>query len=147
MDVADEIGVLKGRTLLAEASEMDLPGEGQGGRTRWEANRIGPAPVAASTSARQDIELSLAGACGVPGELVRPQPGADPSAAFRRFVASTVEPIAAVLSAELRRLGLESAIDFSPLRAADLQVRSRAYAALRKAEFPETDARRICGLV
>ena len=144
--VADEIGKLEGRTVLGEASEMDLPGEGQGGRTNWNPHRIGPAPEASTTSARQDIELSLAGSCGLPGELVRPQPGADPAAAFRRFVASTIEPVSALVSAELRRLGLASEIDFAPLRAADLQARTRSYKQLRESNFPESEARRICGL-
>ena len=145
--VATEIGSLKGRSILTEASEMDLPGEGQSARTQWRPNRIGPAPSTGTQAIRQDVELSIAGACGVPTELIRPAAGADPGQAFRRFVSSTIEPIAALLSAELRRLGLASEIDFGTLRAADLQVRSRAYAALRKTDFPEADARRLCGLV
>ena len=143
--VADEIGVLKGRAILAEATEMDLPGEGQGGRTSWKPNRIGPMPSEGTIAAREAVERSLLAAAGVSVELVQPSSGSDAREGWRRFLFGTVAPAAAVVSAELRRLGLDGEIGFETLRASDLASRSRAYKQLVEAKMPDADARRIAG--
>ena len=144
-ETANEIGQLKGRTILTEASELDLPGEGQQGRNNWKPNRIGPTPAAGTIQGREAVERSLLAACGVPTELVLSSSAGEGREAWRRFLWATIAPAAAVVSAELTRIGLDGAIDFSQLNASDLAGRARAFGQLRKAELPEAEARRICG--
>ena len=145
-DVVNEIAVLKGRTILGEASEMDVPGEGAGSRTNWKPNRIGPMPADGTIASREAVERSLLAAGGVPVELVQPHSGSDAREGWRWFLWSTIAPAAALVSAELRRIGLPDGIDFAALNASDLAGRARAYSQLRKAEMPEADARRLTGL-
>jgi len=143
--VINEIAALKGRVIAAEASEMDLPGEGAAARTSWKPNRIGPAPAEGTIASREAVERSILAAAGVPVELVQPSSGSDAREGWRRFLWSTVAPAASIVSAELRRLGLDSAISFDALNASDLAGRARAYSQLRKAEMDDSEARRIAG--
>ncbi|MCY4057581.1 MAG: hypothetical protein OXG44_06240 [Gammaproteobacteria bacterium] len=144
--VADEIGVLKGRSILAEATELDLPGEGRGGRTSWEPHRVGPEPVAATLTAREQTERSLMAAAGVPAELVSSSSAGEGREAWRRFLWATIAPVAQLVAAELRRLGLESEIAFDRLNASDLAGRARAFGQLVSNGVLEADARRLTGL-
>lgn len=143
---ADEIGALKGRAILTEQSELDLPGEGPGGRSTWKPNRVGPQPASSTQAIRQDVERSLLAAAGVPSELTQPTSGSDAREAWRRFLWSSIAPAAAVVSAELTRLGLPSEIDFAALNASDLAGRARAYGQLVTNGVDEADARRLTGL-
>lgn len=143
--VADEIGKLGGRAILAEATELDLPGEGQSGRTSWKPNRIGPDPAATTPHVREGVERSLLAAGGVPTELVLPSSAGEGREAWRRFLFATIAPAAGLVSAELRRLGLDPEIRFEELRASDLAGRARAYKQLREAGMEEAEARRVTG--
>ena len=145
-DVVNEIAVLKGRTILGEASEIDLPGEGQGSRTSWKPNRIGPMPADGTVASREAVERSLLAASGIPIELVQPSSGSDAREGWRRFLFGTISPAAAMLSAELRRIGQSDEIDFAELRASDLAGRSRAFKQMREAGLTESEARRLTGL-
>ena len=51
-----------------------------------------------------------------------------------------------LVSAELQRLGFDGALEFSELRASDVQSRARAYQSLTGAGMDDADARRIAGL-
>ena len=142
----DEIAVLKGRTILVPNSEMDLAGEGAQGRVPWKPMRIGPAPSDGTVKSREAVERSLLAASGVPVELVQPTSGSDAREGWRRFLFGTIAPAAAILAAELRRIGLDGEIDFAELRASDLAGRSRAYKQLTEAAMAPAEARRLTGL-
>ena len=145
--VVDEIANLRGRLIAAEASELDLAGEGASGRTSWKPNRVGPQPAAATPTARQDVERSLLAAAGIPVELVQPSSGSDAREGWRRFLHATIAPAAALVSAELRRLGLESEIAFDALRASDIAGRARAFQSLVGGGMPVDRAAALSGLV
>ena len=127
------------------ASELDLAGEGQSGRTQWKPNRIGPAPSAGTIAAREGVERSLFSAAGVPVELVQSVSGSDAREGWRRFLWSTIAPAAGLVSDELKRLGLDSEIRFDSLNASDLAGRARAYGILVSNGMPDDEARRIAG--
>ena len=143
--VIDEIAQLKGRLIGAEASEMDLPGEGHGGRTSWKPNRVGPMPADSTVASREAVERSLLAAAGVPVELVQPSSGSDAREGWRRFLWATIAPAAGLVSAELRRLGRDDAITFDGLNASDLAGRARAFKQLTEAGMDATEARRVAG--
>lgn len=56
---------------------------------------------------------------------------------------ATIAHAIVLVSAELRRLGLDADIDLSGLNARDLAGRARAYGQLRKAGMTDSEARRI----
>ena len=145
-EVATLIGTRDGKPVLVEATELDLPGEGQGGRTTWKPQRIGPAPSEATITAREATERSILAAAGIPIELVQPSSGSDAREGWRRFLFGTIAPAAAILSSELRRLGQPDRIDFSELRASDLAGRARAYKQLTEAGVARADVARLTGL-
>ena len=143
--VIDEVAVLRGRAIGAEASEVGLAGRGPSRAYDVETQPRRPATVAdvRHRPARRGAVAVRRGRCSV--ELVTPGAGADTREAWRRFLHATVAPIAATVSAELARLGLDSKIDYSGLNASDLAGRSRAYKQLIEAGVKEDEARRICG--
>lgn len=143
--VIDAIAQLKGSAIAAEQSEMDLPGEGAAGRTSWKDNRIGPQPAQATVLGRESVEKSLLAAAGVPTSLLDTKAGVDVRESWRQFVFASVAPVAKLVSAELRRLGLASEISFSELRASDLAGRARAYKQLTEAGMDRSRASEVCG--
>ena len=142
-DVANGIAVLRGRTLLTEASEMDLAGEGASSRNPWKPQRVGPEPTQGSALARDAVERSILAAGGIPPGLVFG--GTDFRASWGAFLAGTVAPSAGLVSAELSRLGLDSVISFRGLNQSDLQARSRSYKQLRDGGMDDAKAASICG--
>ncbi len=145
-DLAADVRNLKGRAVLGETMSGGW-GEGRGAApTRdWQAQRLGPQFTPDEVQVRTDVERSVLAAAGVPIGLVTPTSGADAREDWRRFLASTIGPVAAVVTAELERVGLDGTLDFAALQASDLGGRARAYGQLRKAEMDEGDAKRICG--
>ena len=75
----------KVRVCLTEASEMDLRGESQNGRTQWKPNRVGPMPSEGTIASREAVERSLLAAGGVSVELVQPWNGSDAREGWRRL--------------------------------------------------------------
>ena len=96
---------------------------------------------------RTQLEASVAAAAGItPALLSADSAEAAGREAWRTFVAGSVAPVAASLAPEIAaKLGGTGAIGFEGLRAADIQGRARSYAALRKGEMSDKDARTICG--
>ena len=124
---------------------MDLAGEGAQAKVPWKPIRVGPAPADGTIKGREAIERSLLAAGGVPVELVQPSSGSDAREGWRRFLHGTIAPAAALVSAELRRIGQPDEIDFADLRASDLAGRARAYKQLTEAGMTPADARRLTG--
>ena len=146
-DVAATIGGLRGRVLLTEQSEGDLIGEGAGARNAWTPQRLGPNPDAETISARTAVEKSIYAASGIPPELMAGSTSETATReAYRRFVHSTIAPVGRLVSEELRRLGMDSTLDFEELRAAALQARTRGVGQLVTAGVEVERALEICGL-
>ena len=103
-------------------------------------------PPASVPTVRSDVERSLLAAAGVPVELVSTAQGTAGREAWRRFLHGTIAPLGMLVSAELQRLGFDGALEFSELRASDVQGRARAYHSLVGAGMNDADARRIAGL-
>ena len=146
-NLKDALLKLQGKALLVEQSELGLAGEGQQARVRWMPKRIGPEPNEATLTARDGLERSLLQAAGIPPGLVSPSATANASReALRQFLWLTINPIVALISEELERLGLDPKIDLSQLNASDLAGRARAFKQLTEAGLDAEDARRLAGL-
>ena len=141
--VASAIGAAAGDVLLGESASTGLAGDPS--RNDWNPHRFGPAPSQGTTVSRDSLERAIWAACGVPVELLRPSSGVDAREAWRRFLFSTVAPIGEIISAELKRLGLASELDWTELRASDLQSRARSYKQLTDSGVAAARAEQLCG--
>ena len=134
------------RRLLSESTASGW-GEGRASAPGgdWRPQRFGPVPSQYSVSARLDLERSILAACGVPVSLVIPPAGADAREGWRRFLHGTLGPIAALVGAELERVGPSGRLDFRALMASDLQGRARTFRQLRDGGMGESGAGAVCG--
>ena len=142
-EVASAIGGAKGDVLLGDSAATGLAGDAQ--KNDWNPHRFGPSPSQTTVLTRDALERSIWAASGVPVELLRPSSGVDAREAWRRFLFAVVAPIGAIVSAELRRLGLASELDWAALRASDLASRSRSYKQLTEAGVAAARAEELCG--
>ena len=114
-----------------------------------QATRTRPDPSQALDEARRTSCMEIAAACGVPPVLL--QAGGDGNSAreaYRRLTRSTVEPLGRLLAHEASiKLGSHVDLDFSPLRASDVAMNARAFAALVTNGVPQAEALEISGLM
>ena len=143
-----DLAGLKGRLAFVETTAAGL-GEGRDAAPRrdWEAQRIGadfPAPLVDALTASG---RSVLAACGVPVELLERGDGTSSREAWRRFLWSTIQPLANCATRELRR-GLESdeiSLTFEELRASDLAGRARAFSQITDGKLPAEKAAELVG--
>ena len=98
---------------------------------------------------RRDLQLAVLGSMGVPPELLTlATGGAQVRESFRRFVRSTIEPMAELAAEELSaKLAVpDLRLDATHLHGADTSALSRAAKALVEAGMPLADALETVGL-
>ena len=112
-----------------------------------QAQRLGPEPPDSFPLLRDRLENSLLALHGIPPALVAPRgTGTAMREAFRQTLHILLKPLGALLVEELKaKLDPDASLDFSMLRAGDIQGSARAYASLVKAEMKPADAARIVG--
>ena len=144
---ASDIRGLKGKIGLVESgtwggSQDDRP------REDFEAKRVGANPPPVLVTLRADAQASMFAAAGTP-VLTSYQDGTAMRESMRRFLHSTIQPVADVALVELR-LKLESpdlALDFSRLFASDLSGRARAFGSLVQGGMSLADAAQVTGVL
>ena len=117
-------------------------------RQDWKGIRAGADPPQSLIGLREQVELSIFGACGIPAALaVGRNDGTLARESWRRFVVGAVEPMANELAGVLSE-ALETPVSFNfrSLWAHDLVGRVTAYDKLTKAGMPPAQARIISGL-
>ena len=112
-----------------------------------QAQRLGPEPPDSFPLIRDRLENSLLALHGIPPALVAPRAtGTGQRESFRQILHGLLKPLGALLVEELKaKLDPDASLDFSMLRAGDIQGSARAYASLVKAEMKPADAARIVG--
>ena len=144
-----DIGGLSGKTALVETTAAGY-GEGMGAAPRrdWMTSRIGANPPISLVTLRQDEERCALAACGFPPGLLDATSETASREAYRRWLYSSVEPVATQVGEELAlKLEVERVEwNFDRLRAADVTGRARAFKALREAGVTEDEAKRVSGI-
>ena len=114
-----------------------------------QATRTRPDPSQGLDEARRTSCMEIAAACGVPPVLL--QAGGDGNSAreaYRRLTRATIEPLGRLLAHEAAlKLGAPIKLDFSALRASDVAMNARAFAALVTNGVPQAEALEISGLM
>ena len=139
---------LNGGTALVESTSG---GWGEGRQNAplqdYTQKRIGANPPDSLVSLYTKSQLSIVAAAGVPVELLQ---GSNQNAAregFRRFLHSTVQPLARLVEPELSKLvGSNVTLDFSGLMASDIQGRARAFGSLVQGGMEIEPAMKLTGL-
>lgn len=114
----------------------------------WHLARLGANPPESLRALRTDVGRAVAGACGIPADLI--EAGSDAAGqreAYRRWLWSSVVPVGRLVAEELSsKLEADVSFTFDSLGAGDVQGRTRAYKQLVEAGMPPADAARIAGL-
>ena len=117
-----DIDKLAGRTVLVESTAAGY-GDGEAApKMDWLSRRIGAAPPESMIGLRKDVQASILAACGCPGSLLERADGTLAREEMRRFLHSTISPVARVVASELE-VKLDTpglSFDFSALFASDL---------------------------
>ena len=149
-ELAGDIRALKGKLGLVETGLSAYQGSADrvANRDDFEPKRIGADPPAGLVSLREDVQASLFGAGGTP-ILTSTTDGTAMREMLRRFLHSTISPVADVALVELRRK-LDSPdlrLDFKRLYASDLAGRARAFGQLVTGGMEMAEAAKITGVL
>ena len=148
-DPLADLRTARGRALLLETVAAGW-GEGRGAAPLrdWRPERLGPMPPAAMEAIMGRGFLEVLAACGVPPGLFIDADGTAQRESYRRFFSLTVEPLAAMLAAELSgKLEAEIGLGFSGRFAADLSGRARAFQSMVGAGMDPAKAAGLAGLM
>ena len=98
-----DIRNLKGSVALVEKlADWATGGAMQGSSSEWQPRRIGAAPPPGVVEVSRQATLEVLGACGVPPSLfLSSADGTAQRESFRRFLHTTLQPLARVVQAEL----------------------------------------------
>lgn len=145
-----DLAAARGRTLVMERSSdwSEQSPQGSAG-SRFEHLRFG-FPLDVIDPLRTATAQDILSACGCPPSLfISGGDGTGAREAFRRFLHSSLKPLARLMEGELR-LKLDAprlTLDLSEINASDISGKARAYSALIKAGMTPADAARNTGLV
>ena len=146
-----DIGGAKGAAILVESTTggWDEGRQQAGTRHDWRAERLGPVIPEGLRSLWTDVQNAVASAAGIPASLAgRDADGTQLREDYRRFIMSSVEPVAAVI-AEVASEALETEVkfDFRDLWGHDLAGRASAFQKLVAGGVPVEKAVAVVGLL
>ena len=141
---------LRGRIALPE-TQAGGGGQGAGAAPHrdWRPERLGASPPEPLVALRSDVGAAVAAACGIGPSLIQAAAdGTGQRESYRRFLFSTLLPIARIIEGELRDKLDEPdlTLTFDELRAADLTGRARAYRSMVGKEAADIDPARAAAL-
>ena len=148
-ELKSDLRTARGRALLLETAAAGW-GEGRASAPQrdWRPERLGPAPPDAMEKIRDGAFLHVLAACGAPASLFSTDDGTAQREAFRRYLTTTVQPLARLLEHELSsKLEGEVKLDFSALYAHDLAGRATAFSKLIAGGLPVNEALVTSGLM
>ena len=144
-----DIDKLSGRTVLVESTAGGYGDKESAPKTDFMASRIGADPPESMIGLRKDVQASILAAAGCPGSLIERSDGTLAREEMRRFLHSTISPIARVIAGELAdKLDTPGlALDFSALFASDLSGRARAFQSMVGGGMDVGKAAALAGLM
>ncbi len=145
-----DIAAARGGALLVETTSSGW-GDGQSAAPHrdWHARRLGPDPAGGLNTARRESMAGILAACGVPPDLMDPDSsGTAQREAYRRWFASTAQPIARIVEHELSvKLETPVSLDMTSLYAHDLVGRAAAFQRLTAGGVSINEALTTSGLL
>ena len=148
-DMKADIKTLAGKVAVVETTAGGW-GEGRlaAPSQDYQPKRIGPNPPQAMIEILRGNQQSILAALGVPIELVTASDGTGQREAWRRCLHGTIQPLGALLSAELSRVyRRQVTLSFDRLMASDIQGRARAFQSMVGGGMPLNEAAAQSGLL
>ena len=144
--VANAISRGKGAITPIEA----IPGFGPTAPTQtkdaYDQKRFGPMVPETSIQLRDGSALAVMAAMGALPAMFQSE-GSGLRESYRNLFTGTVEPLGALISAELsEKMGIPFALHFPEIVKSDISARSRAYVSLLQAQVDPEYARRVVGM-
>ena len=144
-----DINKLAGKVALVETTSGGYGDKDSAPKGDWLTRRIGADPPESMINLRGEVATSILAACGCPGSLLERSDGSLAREEMRRFLHSTISPVARMISGELAQKldtpGL--AFDFSALFASDLSGRARAFQSMVGGGMEISAAAALAGLM
>ena len=143
-----DIGAAKGQVLAVETAMAQADSPASAPRRDYQVARFGANPPRDLVELREAVTRDVGAACGIPRSLLdSTASGQSLREGWRQFVGSSVVGLARRIESQiLDQLGVEIAIDTTPLAGIDLAGRAGAFARLIKGGVPLADARIAAGI-
>ena len=142
---------LRGRTAIVESMKSNWGADRQDAPAGdWKTIRLGANPPAGMVSLSSDAAVAILAACGTPAALmVAGSAGTAAREALRRWLHTTLHPLARAVQAELRSAlsAPELTLSFDGLFASDLSGRARAFSSMVKSGMDLDRAAALAGLL
>ena len=145
-----DIRGLRGSVALVEKlADWASGGAAQGGASEWSPRRLGAAPPPGVVEVARQSTLEVLSALGIPPSLfLSSADGTAQRESFRRFLHSTLQPLARVVEAELsEKLEGDVTLNLDSLFASDLSGRARAFQSLTSGGVDPLKAMTLAGLM
>ena len=138
-----DIGGAKGQTLIVETAMAAADSPASAPRRDYQVARFGANPPRDLVELREQVTRDVGSAIGVPRALLDSSASGQASReAWRQFISTSVDGLARRLEAQLlAQLGVEVAIDSSPLGGRDLLARASVFRRLVEGKVAMADAR------
>ena len=142
------IATARGAPILHETTVTGYGDKGNAPYGDMRPVRLGANWPTAVSEMRDPIGLSVMLACGIPTALVSNSDGTEAREGLRRFLTTTIRPVARIIETELRvKLDPTAELSFIELAASDLTGRAGAVGSLVKSGGIDKErALRIAGL-
>ena len=143
-----DIGNAKGQTLLVESQMSAADSPASAPRKDFQVARFGANPPRDLVELRSRVCVDVGAACGIPRSLIDAgASGQSQREGWRQFVSTSVDGLCRRIESQiLDQLGVEVAIDSSPLGGRDLAARAAAFARITKGGLSVADARQAAGI-
>lgn len=136
-----------GRLVMVESAAGGFGDKPDAPTHEYKQIRYGSEFQESAIALRSAVMDSILALNGVPVELAKVAQGTSGMASFRRFVHSSVVPIAKQVATELSsKLDTEISLNFDELRASDVSAKARAYKAFRDSGLEHEQAANYAGL-
>ena len=146
-DLQSGVASAKGHPILHETVVRGNGDPGGAPHGDLRPVRFGASWPSAVAELRDPISQSVMLACGIPTALVSNSDGTAAREGLRRFLTTTIRPVARIIETELRaKLDSGAALTFGELAASDITGKARAVGSLVKAGMSIEDARSVAGL-
>ena len=143
-----DIGGAKGQILAVESQMAAADSPASAPRKDYQVARFGADPPEGLVELRQQITRDVGAACGLPRALLdSAASGQAAREAWRQFVSTSVSSLARRVESQVfAQLGVEVAIDTSPLGGIDIAGRAAAFRRLKEGGLSVAEARLAAGI-
>ena len=143
-----DLGNAKGTTAFVESTSGGNGDLDSRPRKDWQSERFGANPPSVLQVLRSDVGMSILSCCGLPTALFDTSDGTSQRESWRRFTMGSVEPLAALVEAQISaKLEDEVKLDFTSLWAHDIAGRGASFKAMVTAGLTVERAAALSGLL